>query len=157
MNGPSRREAADFGIRLSRIVRRMRQAIYAELRALGLSEGTWRPLAYVGFLGDGVRQKDLAATLGIEGPSLVRQLDDLERRGLIERRADEADRRGRCIHLTPPGRDLQRRVVRITAAVQARLLAGIDPADLDACNRVFAGMEAAMDDPAGLRPGEPTP
>src|SRR5689334_25036268 len=95
----------DFGYRVSRISRRLRQAVDAELQVFGLTEATWRPLAYVGRLGGGVRQKELATALGIEGPSLVRLLDSLERRGLIERREDEYDRRARGIYLTPAGHD----------------------------------------------------
>ena len=53
-------------------------------------------------LGDGVRQKELATALSIEGPSLVRLLDNLERRGFIERREDETDRRARGIYLRAP-------------------------------------------------------
>ncbi len=73
--------------------------------AYGLTDATWRPLAYVGKLGDGVRQKELATALSIEGPTLVRLLDNLERRGLIERREDETDRRARGIYLTRAGRE----------------------------------------------------
>src|SRR5215831_10534221 len=103
----------DFGFRVARIARRLRQAIDGELRLLGLTEATWRPLAYVGRLGGGVRQKELATALSIEGPSLVRLLDNLEQRGLIERREEESDRRARGIHLTRAGRDLAVRAARI--------------------------------------------
>ena len=138
---------SDFGFRMSRVVRRLRQAIDAELRAFGLTEATWRPLVYVGRLGDGVRQKELAAALGIEGPSLVRLLDALERRGLIERREDGADRRARGIFLTAAGRELQERLAKISSAVQSRLLAEIDAGDLEACDRVFVAIERALDEP----------
>ncbi len=138
---------ADFGFRMSRVVRRLRQAVDAELRAFGLTEATWRPLVYVGRLGEGVRQKELAGALGLEGPSLVRLLDALERRGLIERREDGADRRARGIYLTAAGRELQKRVAKISSAVQYRLLAEVDPADLDACDRVFGAIERALDEP----------
>ena len=83
----------DFGFRVARIARRLRQAVDAELRAYGLTDATWRPLAYVGKLGGGVRQKELATALSIEGPTLVRLLDNLERRGLIERRSRLSSRR----------------------------------------------------------------
>lgn len=129
------------------MVRRLRQAVDAELSAFGLTEATWRPLAYVGRLGEGVRQKELANALGIEGPSLVRLLDALERRGLLERREDDADRRARGIYLTPAGRELQKRVAKIGSAVQRRLLAEVEPADLDACDRVFSAIERALDEP----------
>jgi MarR family transcriptional regulator for hemolysin len=137
----------DFGFKVSRITRRLRQAVDAELRAFGLTEATWRPLVYVGRLGEGVRQKDLAAALGIEGPSLVRLLDGLERRGLIERREDGADRRARGIHLTHDGRELQKRVARTSATVQRRLLSAVEPDDLAACDRVFRAIEKALDEP----------
>jgi MarR family transcriptional regulator, transcriptional regulator for hemolysin len=134
-----------FGFRLARIARRLRQAVDGELRAFGLTEATWRPLAYLGRLGEGVRQKELAQALGIEGPSLVRLLDGLERRGLIERREDEADRRARGIYLTPAGRELQKRVLRVSDAIQRRLLAAVQPTDLAACDRAFGVIEAALD------------
>ena len=35
----------DFGFRVARIARRLRQAVDAELGAFGLTEATWRPLA----------------------------------------------------------------------------------------------------------------
>src|ERR1700750_953382 len=96
----------DFGFNVARLSRRLRQAVDAELRTFGLTDATWRPLAYVGRLGGGVRQKELATALGIEGPSLVRLLDSLERRGLIERREDESDRRARGIYLARARREL---------------------------------------------------
>src|SRR3979409_2299153 len=134
----------DFGFRVARIARRLRQAVDAELRVLGLTEATWRPLVYVRRLGDGVRQKELATALSIEGPSLVRLLDNLERRGLIERREDENDRRGRRIPLTPPGRELARRAAKGGGAIQARLLAGVPLADLETCERVLETLEREM-------------
>jgi MarR family transcriptional regulator for hemolysin len=138
---------SSFGFRVARIARRLRQAVDGELGAYGLTEATWRPLAYVGRLGDGVRQKELAAALGIEGPSLVRLLDSLERRGLIERREHEGDRRVRGIYLTPPGRELQRRVLRISDNIVQRVLAAADPDDLEACERVFNIVERTLDGP----------
>jgi len=140
------RPSIDFGFRVARIARRLRQAIDAELRLLGLTEATWRPLVYVRRLGDGVRQKELATMLSIEGPSLVRLLDNLERRGLIERREDESDRRARGIHLTPAGRELAKRAAKVGYEIQARLLAKIPPAELEACQQVFAIIERELEE-----------
>src|SRR5437868_10021242 len=138
----------DFGFRVARIARRLRQAVDAELRVLGLTEATWRPLVYVRRLGDGVRQKELATALSIEGPSLVRLLDNLERRGLIERREDETDRRARGIHLTRSGRELAVRAARIGASFQSRLLSGVPTADLETCERVLETLEREMEEPS---------
>jgi MarR family transcriptional regulator, transcriptional regulator for hemolysin len=142
----SRQAHSDFGFHVARIARRLRQTVDAELHAFGLTEATWRPLAYVGRLGDGVRQKELAFALGIEGPSLVRLLDSLERRGLIERREEETDRRARGIHLTRAGRELAVRVAKVGAEIQSRLLASVPPADLEICQRVLANIERELDE-----------
>lgn len=136
----------DFGFRVARIARRLRQAIDGELRLLGLTEATWRPLVYVRRLGDGVRQKELATALSIEGPSLVRLLDNLERRGLIERREDESDRRARGIHLTPAGHDLAVRAAKVGYQIQARLLAKVPAAELEACRQVFDTIERELEE-----------
>ena len=136
----------DFGFRVARIARRLRQAVDAELRVLGLTEATWRPLVYVRRLGDGVRQKELATALSIEGPSLVRLLDNLERHGLIERRADESDRRARGIYLTRAGRELAKRAAKVGGEIQARLLANVPVAELEACQRVLAGIERELEE-----------
>ena len=137
----------DFGFRVARIARRLRQAVDAELRLLGLTEATWRPLVYMRRLGDGVRQKELATALSIEGPSLVRLLDSLERRGLIERREDENDRRARGIHLTRAGRELAVRAAKVGNAIQARLMSRVPPADLEACERVLETLEREIEEP----------
>ena len=139
-------EPFDFAFSVARIARRLRQAVDAELRVLGLTEATWRPLVHVRRLGDGVRQKELAAALSIEGPSLVRLLDNLERRGLIERREDETDRRARGIHLTRAGRDLAVRAARVGMSIQKRLLATVPAKDLEACQRALTLVERQLEE-----------
>jgi DNA-binding MarR family transcriptional regulator len=46
-------------------------------------------------------QAELARTLGVSGASVVQMVDDLERRGLIERRRLATDRRIQALHLLP--------------------------------------------------------
>ena len=138
----------EFGFLVARIARRMRQAVDSEMRLIGLTEATWRPLMYVRSLGDGVRQKELATAMSVEGPSLVRLLDNLERRGLIERREDESDRRARGIHLTRAGRELAVRAARIGNTLQSRLLAGVPEADLETCERVLETLERELEEPS---------
>ena len=136
----------EFGFLVARIARRMRQAFDSEMRLIGLTEATWRPLMYVRSLGDGVRQKELATAMSIEGPSLVRLLDSLERRGFIERREDENDRRARGIHLTRAGRDLAVRAARIGNSLQKRLLDSVPANDLEICERVLETLEREIEE-----------
>ena len=136
----------EFGLLVARLSRRLRQAVDAEMRLIGLTEATWRPLIYLRSLGDGVRQKELATAMSIEGPSLVRLLDSLERRGFIERREDENDRRARGIHLTRAGRDLAVRAARIGNDLQKRLLESVPTADLEICERVLETLEREIEE-----------
>jgi len=136
----------EFGLLIARLSRRLRQAVDAEMRLIGLTEATWRPLIYLRSLGDGVRQKELATAMSIEGPSLVRLLDSLERRGFIERREDENDRRARGIHLTRAGRDLAVRAARIGNSLQKRLLDSVPANDLEICERVLETLEREIEE-----------
>ncbi|MFC7692871.1 MarR family transcriptional regulator [Paeniroseomonas aquatica] len=71
-----------------------------EDRRFGLTEARWLALLALARGGDGMTQKDLAQRLLIEGPTLVRTLDWLERQGLVERRESTQDRRAKTLHLT---------------------------------------------------------
>ena len=94
------RLAAEFGRDLFRAGQVWRREMDLGMRRLGLSDGTWRPLLYLGRMGGGIRQTDLAGALGIEGASLVRLLDALERGGLLRRHPDPEDRRSKILQLT---------------------------------------------------------
>ena len=53
----------------------------------------------------GLSQQELAAKLGMYASRLVAIIDDLEKRGLIERQASNTDRRLYALHLTKSGRE----------------------------------------------------
>lgn len=71
----------------------------------------------------GLDQIGLAARLGIDRTNVGLLIDQLEKRGLAERRVDSNDRRARRIHLTPLGIALQDRIRPVTTAAQAEILA----------------------------------
>jgi len=97
-------------LRLGYLTRCWRKILDAEFRSSGLTDATWRPLLHLHILGEDIRQKDLAASLGIEGPSLVRLIDSLISKGLIERSEDVRDRRAKLLRLTPEGLKLVDRI-----------------------------------------------
>ena len=84
-----------------------------------------------------MQQKELARTMGIEGPSLVRLLDNLSEKKLIERRADPSDRRSKTIHLTAQAQPLLEELDQYAREVRSELFAEISDADLQTCVRVF--------------------
>jgi MarR family transcriptional regulator for hemolysin len=126
-----------IGTQLVQLGRRWRRVVDEELQGYGLTDATWRPLFYLGLMGDGLRQTELAEALDIQGPSLVRLLDNLEREGLVERREDAADRRAKILVMTPAGRLVYQQVVAVTDAIAERLLEGADEAELNAVRRLF--------------------
>src|SRR4051812_27434130 len=54
----------------------------------------------------GLTQQELAEVSHVDRSSMVALLDDLEERGLAERRPDPEDRRKRLVHLTRKGRGM---------------------------------------------------
>jgi MarR family transcriptional regulator for hemolysin len=136
------RDLGGFGPSLLELSNRWRRAIDAELRPLGLSQATWRTLVFVSRAGNGYLQKDLAYSLGIEGPSLVPLLDALEKTNMIERRVAPSDRRGKTIHLTEAGKETIVRIQSIADQVQKSLLKGISEKELRTCLGVFDTIRA---------------
>jgi len=74
-------------------------------------------------------QVALAAAIGADKTRLIPVLDDLQRRGLIAREPDPADRRVRLLSLTPAGRDMRRVVRADIRAAEESLLAGLPEGD----------------------------
>ena len=85
----------------------------------------------------GVRQVQLADSLGLASQSLVRLLDELTASGHIERRDDPDDRRAKTIWLTLDGQDLADRVERVIASLRDKVLRNVDDADIEAAHRVL--------------------
>src|SRR5436309_14750838 len=89
--------------------RTMRALLDARLAEEGMSFATWlslMTLAAQGPLGQG----DLAESMEVEGPTLVRRLDQLETAGLVERVADASDRRRVSVTLPAKGKTAFARV-----------------------------------------------
>lgn len=135
----------DFGYRISLISRRLRRVMDKELRLYGLTEATWRPLTHIRQLGNGIRQKDLAVTLGIEGASLVTLLNNLEKQGLIERRVNVSDKRAYEIHMTEEGRTLCEWIGNVSERAHRTMFQDIAAKDLQALKRVVEKMEGSLD------------
>jgi MarR family transcriptional regulator, transcriptional regulator for hemolysin len=77
----------------------------------------------------GLSQARLAERLDLEAISLVRLIDSLEERGLIERRRHERDRRIRTLWLTEEAQPIMTQVYAVRQEVRAEALAGIAEPD----------------------------
>ncbi|MFE3191217.1 MarR family winged helix-turn-helix transcriptional regulator [Nocardia sp. NPDC059240] len=78
---------------------------------------------------DGQSQQQLCEALGIHRNVMVGLVDDLEKRGLVERRRHPVDRRAHAVHLLPTGREMIARTTELQRGLDVELLAPLDPAD----------------------------
>lgn len=117
--------------------RAYRAAADKAVASLGLSHAMAWPLLFIGRMGDGLRQGTLAEAMSIEGPSLVRSLDQLVEAGFVVRREDPVDRRAKTLHLTPAGQRACGEIEAVLHDLRASLYQGLPDADIAACLRVF--------------------
>jgi DNA-binding MarR family transcriptional regulator len=90
------------GFLISRASHRYHAHVDTALAPLGI-----RLFATLARLGEGVvSQRELADRLHVSTPVVVEIVDDLEARGLLERRRADADRRLNELHVTAAGRDV---------------------------------------------------
>ena len=75
-------------------------------------------------------QQDLARAVGIEGPTLTRHVDAMERDGLVTRHRDTGDRRAVRVELTEAGEALHAELLRAVIAFNRRLRRGLAEDDV---------------------------
>lgn len=123
------------------LTRKMRTTFDNMVRKKGLTLARARILRRLRTLGAGESQRVLAEELEIEGPTLVRLLDNLEQLGFIARAAVAGDRRARQIVLTVDGERQAEEVEAVAGVFRKAMLDGIDPGDIETARRVVAQMQ----------------
>ena len=83
-------------------------------------------------------QQDLAAAVGIEGPTLTHHLDAMQKAGLIARERDPDDRRVVRVELTDAGEELFLRLGQAAVGFDQRLREGVSDRELESVRRVLA-------------------
>jgi DNA-binding MarR family transcriptional regulator len=101
----------------------------------------------------GQSQQALAATLGTPPSRLVALADDLERRGLIERRRNPVDRRNYALHLTDPGRAALRELSAAAAEHEAAITEPLAADERAQLHRLLTTLAAAHGLTPGVHPG----
>ncbi len=134
--------ASTIGFRIARLPHLWRSILDRRLAPLGLTQTRWVTLYHLWKLGEGNPQCDLARAIGVEAPSLVRTLGQLEEQGLVERRACDNDRRSKRIYLTPAAMPLLEQIDSVVLAARQEMLAGLSEQDLDQLDKWLALIEA---------------
>jgi len=126
--------------RMMLVGRRYRRMLDQALREVGHSQVRWEVLHAVYIARGESTLMEVAARIGLEGPSIVGTMEKLETGGFIERRDNEADRRSKLIRLTNKGHEAIGAMTVIVDQQREKLLAGIDEKDVDAMLRVLTRM-----------------
>lgn len=134
-----------FGMQLAQMSRGWRAELDRRLADLGLSQARWLVLLHLARFEEAPTQRELAQSVGVEGPTLARLLDSLEAQGLVLRQAVVEDRRAKKIVLCATARPLIDKIETIATALRHELLVGIDEDELRICMRVHARILANLE------------
>ena len=117
---------------------------HAELARQGVPVSTWRILATL--------SPDEPATIGelsrsclAKQPTMTRQIERLEARGLVTREVSASDRRQVKVRLTDEGRSLAQALTEKAAEHEARVIGGYGAEDVAQMKRFFSGILLAKD------------
>jgi DNA-binding MarR family transcriptional regulator len=80
-------------------------------------------------ISEGRSQQAIGELLGLNSTRMVFLVDELEQRGLVERRRNDADRRSHALYLTGAGWDRLGQVRQVTIEHQAELGSTLSPAE----------------------------
>ena len=134
-----------FGMQLANMSRGWRAELDRRLADLGLSQARWLVLLHLARFVEPPTQRELAQSVGVEGPTLARLLDSLESQGLVQRRAVVEDRRAKKIILCDDALPLIQKIEAIATALRTELFAGIDEEELRICMRVHTHILANLE------------
>lgn len=118
-----------YGFLVNHAGRRMSQAITAGFAPYDITLEQWVVLHRLSE-GDGVTHKALGARSEKDPTNITRIVDQLTRKGLVERRSHPEDRRCSLLFITEAGRELDAVLTPIEQEVIASVLEGLDPSEL---------------------------
>lgn len=133
-----------IGFLIGHTYRRMIQHVTAHLRQYDLTTEQFAVL-YRLSQQDGINQKELALRSAKDQPTITRILDALSKKGVIEKKLNESDRRAFLISLSPKGWELVDQAAPSEAKAIAEVFAGISPEQMDQLRQILSAMNANID------------
>lgn len=129
-----------FAYLMQDVTRQMRKHFDRRATRFHLTRSQWRALKTIR-RNEGVSQTELADFLDMEPIPVGRVIDRLEKTGYVERRADPADRRRWCLHLTPKAHAVVDEMEVIAAGLRTDALRGVAREDFAILLRVLAHLK----------------
>jgi MarR family transcriptional regulator for hemolysin len=143
---PERLQARSrFGALLGSVYRQWRRQVDLNFKDLGLSDATRMPLLVLYVQEEPLRQKDLADALYLDTSSLVRVLAQLRKAQLVDWSSDPADRRTKCIVLTPAGREAAAVILAKSMEIEQTILADLSPHEQEVTRRALVKISRRFD------------
>lgn len=102
---------------------------------------------------EGRTQQSLGEALGVPPSRMVAIVDQLEARGLLERRANPSDRRARALHVTPAGRRLMEKAFQVAVQHNARIGAALSAEERERLIALLLKVAAEHHLHMGVHPG----
>lgn len=115
----------NIGWNLARAANSWRYVVDRYMSEIGFTQSKWIAMMHLNRLGQGCTQSDLAHNIGIEQPSLIRTLNQLEASGFIERRESANDARCKTLWFTEQGKKQLAIMQEIAEKGRAELLTGL--------------------------------
>jgi len=132
---------SNLGSDLARLVRAWRSLIDERLKPLELTQTHWVTLHNINMLPPEQSQIQLAKAIGIEQPSLVRTLDQLEEKRLITRQTCASDRRAKRIKLTEEASPIINAMESVIDSTRKEILSGMSQSDIQQLSGMLARLE----------------
>ncbi|MEZ5778210.1 MAG: MarR family winged helix-turn-helix transcriptional regulator [Paracoccaceae bacterium] len=135
-----------IGRLLAQTAKKAARAFDDALSSEGGSQAVW--LILMTLMRDGQQaQSDLAAAVGIQGPTLTHHLNAMESKGLLTRTRMADNRRAHIVELTASGREMFHRLRGVAQAHDARLRDGIGQGDLDQLQHLLQALSDNLERP----------
>jgi DNA-binding MarR family transcriptional regulator len=115
----------------------LRRAFDRRAASMGVTRAQWKVLFRLTRT-PGLRQVELADQLDVEPITLSRIVDRLDEAGLVERRADPADRRAWRLYVTAKAEPLVEELRHLGSELAAEAFAGLSPETLDLVRQTLA-------------------
>jgi DNA-binding MarR family transcriptional regulator len=119
-----------IGFLVSRVHARMHNEFRELLEPLGIEPSHFGTVTALRALGP-VSQAEIARTMGVSGAHTVQIVDDLEARGLVERRRPPTDRRTQVLHVLPAADSVLEQASTMATTKTDTMLEPLSPAEVE--------------------------
>lgn len=109
--------------------RAFRRIMKAQIKPFGVTVAMWT-LLWELWQQDGLTQNEIARRVKLEKPSVGAILQQMEKRGLVERRVNPDDKRSRPVYLTPRAQELREGMFAMLVGVNEAVLSELSPDEI---------------------------